>query len=330
MAYTTIDDPSGIFTANLYSGNATNGTTISTGHTNDLIWTKGRAGTYGGRGLRIIDSVRGATKVLYGDQDLAEGTNNSSSGVTGFASTSYTIGGDADFNGSSTTYVSWTWKIQAGVCDIQTYDGASNTRTISHNLGSVPKAMIFKRFDEGAWIVYHADAGGANKYLVLNTTAAVDTATTLFNNTVPTSSVFSVGNTNSTNGSGIDYVVYLFGNKQGVSKMGSYTGNGASSANSGTFVYTGFKPSLVIVKNTDTEGWQMWDNKRSSYNGQGSNISPNSANAESTGVRVHFFSNGYQLVSSGGDQNSSGATFIYMCFAESPFVTSSGVPATAR
>jgi len=330
MAYTTIDDPSGIFTANLYSGNATNGTTISTGHTNDLIWTKGRAGTYGGRGLRIIDSVRGATKVLYGDQDLAEGTNNSSSGVTGFASTSYTIGGDADFNGSSTTYVSWTWKIQAGVCDIQTYDGASNTRTISHNLGVVPKAMIFKRLDDGAWIVYHADAGGANKYLVLNTTAAVDTATTLFNNTVPTSSVFSVGNTNSTNGSGIDYVVYLFGNKQGVSKMGSYTGNGASSANSGTFVYTGFKPSLVIVKNTDTEGWQMWDNKRSSYNGQGSNISPNSANAESTGVRVHFFSNGYQLVSSGGDQNSSGATFIYMCFAESPFVTSSGVPATAR
>ena len=330
MAYTDIDNPTEIFTANLYSGNATNGKTITTGHTNDLIWTKGKSGTYGGRGLRIIDSVRGATKVLYGDQNLAQGTNNSSSGVTGFASTSYTIGGDADFNGAGTTYVSWTWKIQAGVCDIQTYDGASNTRTISHNLGVVPKAMIFKRFDEGAWIVYHADAGGPNKYLVLNTTAAVDTATTLFNNTVPTSSVFSVGNTNSTNGNGISYIVYLFGNKQGVSKVGSYTGNGASSVNSGTFVYTGFKPALVIVKNLDTEGWQIWDNKRSSYNGEGSNLSANSASAESTGVRVHFFSNGFQLVSSGADQNSSGATFSYISFAESPFVSSSGVPTTAR
>ena len=330
MAYTEIDDPTKIFTANLYSGNATNGTTITTGHTNDLIWTKGRAGTYGARGLRIIDSVRGATKVLYGDQDLAQGTNNSSSGVTGFASTSYTIGGDADFNGSSTTYVSWTWKIQAGVCDIQTYDGASNTRTISHNLGSVPKAMIFKRFDEGAWIVYHADAGGANKYLVLNTTAAVDTATTLFNNTVPTSSVFSVGNTNSTNGSGIDYVVYLFGNKQGVSKMGSYTGNGNAD---GTFIYTGFKPAFVLCKNTGNGGaqWLMVDNKRVGINPIENYVQANSSSAEATGTdNYDFLSNGFKCRSTNSWNNQSGYNIIYMAFAENPFVTSSGVPATAR
>jgi len=333
MAYTTIDDPSGIFTANLYSGNATNGTTISTGHTNDLIWTKGRAGTYGGRGLRIIDSVRGATKVLYGDQDLAEGTNNSSSGVTGFASTSYTIGGDADFNGSSTTYVSWTWKIQAGVCDIQTYDGASNTRTISHNLGSVPKAMIFKRFDEGAWIVYHADAGGANKYLVLNTTAAVDTATTLFNNTVPTSSVFSVGNTNSTNGNGIGYIVYLFGNKQGVSKMGSYTGNGQDTPN-GVFTWLGFKPAFILIKATDSNSWVIVDNKRpADSNPVDSSLAADSSAAETTGdsnTTFDFLSNGFRTNGNSGNNNSSGQKYIYMAFAENPFVTSTGVPACAR
>jgi len=326
--YTTIDNPELYFQTKLYTGNGGTQSITLDGSENmqpDWVWVKQRGGT---TNHKTSDSVRGATKALQPNDTDAEATD--SDGITSFDSNGFSLGAGGDYNGSSNTQVAWCWKKQAGVFDIQTYSGASNTRTISHNLGVVPKAMIFKRLDDGAWIVYHADAGGADKYLVLNTTAAVDTATTLFNNTVPTSSVFSVGNTNSTNGSGIDYVVYLFGNKQGVSKMGSYTGNGASSANSGTFVYTGFKPSLVIVKNTDTEGWQMWDNKRSSYNGQGSNISPNSANAESTGVRVHFFSNGYQLVSSGGDQNSSGATFIYMCFAESPFVTSSGVPATAR
>ena len=324
-AYTTIDNPGEYFNTKLYTGTGSSHAITGVGFAPNWVWIKKRSAT-GAHGL--LDTVRGVHKSLA--TNSSDGTNDDSNSLTAFGSDGFTVGSSGAFNGSSATFVSWNWKKVAGVFDIQTYSGASNTRTISHNLGSVPKAMIFKRFDDGAWIVYHADAGGANKYLVLNTTAAVDTATTLFNNTVPTSSVFSVGNTNSTNGSGIDYVVYLFGNKQGVSKMGSYTGNGASSANSGTFVYTGFKPSLVIVKNTDTEGWQMWDNKRSSYNGQGSNISPNSANAESTGVRVHFFSNGYQLVSSGGDQNSSGATFIYMCFAESPFVTSSGVPATAR
>ena len=330
MAYTTIDDPSAYFQTTLYTGDGSTSHAITNGGNSDLqadwLWIKSRSST---EQHFVFDSVRGQSKYIFPNAANAEGT--ASTGIlNSFNSDGFTLGNNDGVNANSETFVAWQWKKVAGVFDIQTYSGASNTRTISHNLGVVPKAMIFKRLDDGAWIVYHVDAGGADKYLVLNTNAAVDTATTLFNNTVPTSSVFSVGNTNSTNGSGIDYVVYLFGNKQGVSKMGSYTGNGASSANSGTFVYTGFKPSLVIVKNTDTEGWQMWDNKRSSYNGQGSNISPNSANAESTGVRVHFFSNGYQLVSSGGDQNSSGATFIYMCFAESPFVTSSGVPATAR
>ena len=328
-AYTTIDDPSGIFTVNLYSGNATNGTTISTGHTNDLIWTKGRAGTYGGRGLRIIDSVRGATKVLYGDQDLAEGTNNSSSGVTGFASTSYTIGGDADFNGSGTTYVSWTWKIQAGVCDIQTYTGNGSARTISHNLGAVPTMMIIKKRNTAApWSVGHASLG-ANQVLELNETDAVATDATYWNNTRPTSSVFTVGTDGNQNTDGHTYLIYLFGNKQGVSKCASYTGNGNAD---GTFVYTGFKPAWVLIKWVGgTSDWYIYDNKINPFNVMSKVFAPNIANAEITTSRLmDFTSNGFKNRGSGNTTNASGENYIYMAFAENPFVTSTGVPATAR
>ena len=289
MAYTTIDDPSGIFTVNLYSGNATNGTTISTGHTNDLIWTKGRAGTYGGRGLRIIDSVRGATKVLYGDQDLAEGTNNSSSGVTGFGSTDYTIGGDADFNGASSTYVSWTWKIQAGVCDIQTYTGNGSARTISHNLGVVPKMMIIKKRNTAApWSVGHASLA-ANQVLELNETDTVATDDTYWNNTRPTSSVFTVGTDGNQNTDGHTYLIYLFGNKQGVSKMGKYSGNGNAD---GTFVYTGFKPRWIMIKGTNiARNWGINDTKRSPINQTQDSLYANVADAETgSGNYIDFLS----------------------------------------
>ena len=328
MAYTTIDDPSGIFTANLYSGNATNGTTISTGHTSDLIWTKGRAGTYGGRGLRIIDSVRGATKVLYGDQDLAEGTNNSSSGVTGFGSTDYTIGGDADFNGASSTYVSWTWKIQAGVCDIQTYTGNGSARTISHNLGVVPKMMIIKKRNTAApWSVGHASLA-ANQVLELNETDTVATDDTYWNNTRPTSSVFTVGTDGNQNTDGHTYLIYLFGNKQGVSKMGNYTGNANAD---GEFIYTGFKPRWIMIKGTNiARNWGINDTKRSPINQTQDSLYANVADAETaSGNYIDFLSNGFKLRDTALTMNGA-YNYIYMAFAENPFVTSTGVPATAR
>ena len=329
-AYTTIDNPTEIFTANLYSGNATNGTTITTGHTNDLIWTKGRAGTYGARGLRIIDSVRGATKVLYGDQNLAEGTNNSSSGVTGFASTSYTIGGDADFNGGSSTYVSWTWKIQAGVCDIQTYTGNGSNRTISHNLGVVPTMMVTKvRSAENQWLVYHQGIGNTNTVKFDDTSTSTE-QTNLWNSTTPTSSVFSVGTHTGSNLDGGTFVIYLFGDKQGVSKMGSFSGNGNAD---GTFIYTGFKPAFVLCKNTENDGaqWVIADNKRVGINPIQHYLQTNSASVEGTDTaNFDFLSNGFKCRSTNSWSNQDTKKIIYMAFAESPFVSSSGVPTTAR
>ena len=329
MAYTTIDDPSAYFQTTLYTGDGSTSHAITNGGNSDLqadwLWIKSRSST---EQHFVFDSVRGQSKYIFPNAANAEGT--ASTGIlNSFNSDGFTLGNNDGVNANSETFVAWQWKKVAGVFDIQTYSGASNTRTISHNLGVVPKAMIFKRLDDGAWIVYHADAGGADKYLVLNTNAAVDTATTLFNNTVPTSSVFSVGNTNSTNGSGIDYVVYLIGNKQGVSKCGSYTGNGNAN---GPYIHLGFKPAFVMAKKSSgTEDWSITDNKMNTFNVCNNKLRPNSSSQESTGnAHIDFTAQGFKWRSTSGEFNASGSTYIYMAFAENPFVTSSGVPATAR
>ena len=329
MAYTTIDDPSAYFQTTLYTGDGSTSHAITNGGNSDLqadwLWIKSRSST---EQHFVFDSVRGQSKYIFPNAANAEGT--ASTGIlNSFNSDGFTLGNNDGVNANSETFVAWQWKKVAGVFDIQTYSGASNTRTISHNLGVVPKAMIFKRLDDGAWIVYHADAGGADKYLVLNTNAAVDTATTLFNNTVPTSSVFSVGNTNSTNGSGIDYVVYLIGNKQGVSKCGSYTGNGNAN---GPYIHLGFKPAFVMAKKSSgTEDWSITDNKMNTFNVCNNKLRPNSTSQESTGnAHIDFTAQGFKWRSTSGEFNASGSTYIYMCFAEQPFVSSSGVPATAR
>jgi len=336
MAFTDIDDPSAYFQTVLYVGNATARSITFDGNTDmqpDLNWTKVRnSGTY----HNLADSVRGATKQIYSNATDAEAS--ATDAITSFNSNGFSIGSNGDVNANTKNIVSWNWKESATAgFDIVSYTGNSSDgvtqQNISHSLSAVPQVIIIKnRADATNWCVYHHKNTSApeTEIIYLNLTNATSDDSAFFGDTAPTSSIFTVGGDNGVNGNGDSMIAYCFAEKKGYSKFGSYTGNGASSANSGTFVYTGFKPSLVIVKNTGTEGWQMWDNKRSSYNGQGSNISPNSANAESTGVRVHFFSNGYQLVSSGADQNSSGATFIYMAFAESPFVTSTGIPTTAR
>jgi len=354
MAYTTIDDPSAYFQTVLWSGDSSSPRTITFDGNSDLqpnwIWTKKRDGA---DHHQLYDSVRtfGAGKDLCSGQTFDEGNAANASTALGFVSSAtsdgfvVTAGNHATAsirtllqNITGKTYVGWGWKKTATAgFDIVSYTGNSSDgvtqQNISHSLSAVPQVIIIKnRADATNWCVYHHKNTSApeTEIIYLNLTNATSDDSAFFGDTTPTSSIFTVGGDNGVNGNGDSMIAYCFAEKKGYSKFGSYIGNGASSANSGTFVYTGFKPALVIVKNTDTEGWQMWDNKRSSYNGQGSNLSPNNTNVESTGVRVHFFSNGYQLVSSGADQNSSGATFIYMAFAESPFVTSSGVPVCAR
>ena len=326
----------------------------------DMVWSKRRDDA---AGHNVLDAVRGAgvDKEIQTNGTGAEGSGrvDEFGYMSAFTSDGFTVtAGSSDnayWNNNTATYVAWCWKAGGSGSSntdgsintiktsanttsgfsINTFTGTQQVGTVGHGLGSAPGVMIVKNTADSsdAWYVYHQGLASdpETDYIILNTTAAKVDYNTPWNDTAPTSSVFTVGADGGNNESGSTMAAYCFAEKQGFSKFGSYTGNGSSSANSGPFVYLGFKPSLVIVKNTSgTEGWQIWDNKRSSFNGQGSNISPNSSNAESTGVRVHFFSNGFQLVSSGADQNTDGNVFIYMAFAEAPFVNSNGVPCNAR
>ena len=322
MAYTDIDKPNNYFNTMLYTANgAVRNITEADTFQADLVWLKRRNAAVS---HHLVDSVRGATKAMYSNTTGAEATD--SAGVTGFVTDGFSLGGQGGYNDTG-TFVSWTWKKQAGVFDIQTYTGNGSARTISHNLGAVPKMMIIKKRNTTApWSVGHASLG-ANQVLELDATDAVATDASYWNNTRPTSSVFSVGTDGNQNTDGHTYVIYLFGDKKGMSKMGSYTGNGNVNGN---FIYTGFKPAFILLKGSaNTENWSIYDNKRLGYNVDNNVITSNTNAAELTDDNIDLLSNGFKIRRQTGLLNDA-QNYIFMAFAEQPLVTSTGVPATAR
>jgi len=234
--------------------------------------------------------------------------------------------GSSNTDGSiNTTYTSVN--TTAGF-SISTYTGTGSNATVGHGLGSVPKMIIVKRTSAtDVWRVYHGSIG-ATKHLVLNTTAGDASGSNVWNDTAPTSSVFSISTDSAVNASGATYVAYCFAEKTGYSKFGSYVGNGNAD---GTFVYTGFKPAFVIVKCTSTTGnnWVMIDNKRLGYNVDNNRIYADLSNAEDTTDVVDLVSNGFKHRFTGGTSNGSGISYIYMAFGQS-LVGSNNVPCTAR
>jgi len=338
MAYTTIDDPSAYFQTTLYTGNGNgSGQAITHGGNSDLqadfIWIKNRTDA---ENHSVTDSVRGGGKGVLSNSSDAESNNNSNGYLSSFNSDGFTTANAGVYNNaSSKNYVSWNWKKVAGVFDIQTYAGNNTgSRQVSHNLGVVPSLIIIKnRTNASSWWIGSTEISFTwnTDYLQLNETAAkgTDGGGHIFG-AVPTSSYFVPGDNNDTNGNSNNYVAYLFGNKQGVSKVGSYTGNGNAD---GTFVYTGFKPAFFMAKRTDASDmpWVMIDNKRNSFNALSNTLLANSNEAANTGTdRADFLSQGVKIRTNSTAWNASGASFIYMAFAENPFVTSSGVPACAR
>jgi len=349
MAYTDIDDPSAYFQTTLYTGNASAGHAITNSGNSDLapnwVWIKSRDDT---STHRIYDTVRGVQKPLKSDFANAEGTDNN--GVTAFGSDGFTLGNEAQSNGNTLKFVSWNWKAgtsftnDASATSIGSLDstgsvntdagfsiisfaGASAVSTVAHGLGVAPKMMIFKnRSDADHWGVYHQSLG-SNAAVYLNLTGAVDG--TLWNNTAPTTSVFTVQNNSAVNGSGNNIIAYCFAEKQGYSKFGSYIGNGNAD---GTFVYTGFKPAFIMIKQSSAaRDWIMVDNKRNTFNVVNNRLFPNSSDAQNTSVdALDFTSNGFKIRNTNTTVNVSGGTYIFMCFAENPLVTSTGVPTTAR
>jgi hypothetical protein len=350
MAYTNIDDPSAYFQTKIWTGNAqTNRTITNDGNSDlqpDMLWAKSRSSV---TQHVIYDSTRGAGKPLLPNVTNAEGTDATGYNLTGFATDGFITGAN-QFNliSGGNEYAAWQWKANGGTTSsntdgtitstvqantdagfsIVTYGGTASANTVGHGLADTPDVIIFKnRSAANIWAVYHQSLGN-NLKLVLNASDAQDADGAFMNGTLPTSSVFSVGASVNTNGSGSNYVAYCFASKQGYSKFGSYIGNGNAD---GTFVYTGFKPAWVMTKETGASGaWVMYDNKRSTTaNPQDKYFSANTADAEATFTQYDFLSNGFKFRTS-GSENSNGNTHIYMAFAENPFVTSTGIPTTAR
>ena len=346
MAYTTIDDPTSFFNTVLYTGNGTTDHAITgVGFQPDWTWLKKRNNADDNI---LSDVVRGATKYLISNSTAVEGTY--AEGFKSFDSDGFTLGNANNTNQNTHTFVAWNWKAGGSASSnsngditssvsanttsgfsIVSYTGTGSVATIGHGLGVAPKLIIVKTrsYSSQAWPV---DVRAVDGILYLNETGAKGSYgnSSPFPTTAPTASVFSVGSPENTNASSATYIAYCFSEVKGYSKIGSYTGNGNAN---GTFVYTGFRPAWILLKQSSTSGagWRIHDTKRGiSGNPEDETLYASANNAESTGRDVDFLSNGFKLRTDSGDGNSSGATYIYLAFAESPFVNSNGIPTNAR
>jgi len=349
MAYTDIDNPSETaFNTVLYTGNGSTQSITGVGFQPDLIWIKERNLT---SSHAVTDSVRGNTKKLKTDGGDVEETNTNL--ITSFDSNGFSLGANGNANQSSSqTYVSWNWKAgtsfsnsagangadlasvgsynrDAGFSIVTWTGNATDDQQIYHGLNAVPQMMLVKNrtnSNNESWAVYHQSIGNTKK-LTLDTTATPATSVEFWSDETPTSTVFTVGRQDATNNNSM--IAYCFAPKQGYSKFGSYDANENVD---GPFIYTGFKPAFVILKQSNlTRDWHMFDNKRSPFNAVGKYLRPNEYGAEDSGEEyVDFLSNGFKIKNTGNRFNDAGGTYIFMAFAEQPFVTSTGVPATAR
>ena len=327
--YPTIDNPALYFNTFLYTGNGTDDTTISgVGFQSDLTWIKARSNT---AWHQVTDSVRGAGKVISTNSDGAESDFSS---LKSWNSDGFVLSDNSNFNGNTVTFVSWNWKESATAgFDIVTYTGSGSAQNISHSLSAVPEFFPTKRRSgTNQWRTYHVGASdSATDYANFDTTDAFSDSATIFNDTMPTSSVFTVSTDSGINGSSETYVTYLWRSVQGFSKFGTYTGNGNTD---GPFVYTGFRPAFLIIKKSSASGssWMIFDTKRNPTNdGATLRLPVGGTDSESTDhILDNSLSNGFKIRDSDATLNTSGATFVYIAFAEAPFVNSNGVPCNAR
>ena len=361
MAYTTINKPNLHFNTVTWTGDSTTPKTITgVGFQPDLIWGKDRSQAYSNQ---LFDAVRGfgSEKELTANSTLAEGGQNADtygylSGVTadGFTAVKGSDAAGYDYwNESPDTYVAWNWKANgagsantAGTISstvsanttsrfsIVSYTGnGTSGATVGHGLGVAPAFTIVKNRSTGGrnWQGFHQSLGNTKSHL-LNSTEVPRTNAVFWNNTSPTSTVITLGNDADVNESGQTFIAYCFAEVKGFSKFGSYVGNGSTN---GTFVYTGFKPAFMMIKNTTVaDGWQLIDAKRNITNGyNNSRLEANTSGAENvnnTWTLVDLLSNGFKQRYTDNIMNASGSTYIYMAFAEQPLVGTNNVPCTAR
>jgi hypothetical protein len=339
MAYTTIDDPSEYFNTVTWSGNGADDRNITgVGFQPDTVWYKERNNAVS---HRWVDAVRGIGKELY--VDIANAEFSASNELQAYQSDGFQIGSDVSINASGDTYVGWCWKASGSTASntdgvnastvsanqtagfsIVTYTRNSDSvTTVGHGLGKAPKVKIEKDRDTNStsWSFITNAIDGTDDYGFLDTTATFASTTSGFTSTVFRSAMGA-------NQGAI--LAYVFAEIQGYSKFGTYTGNAAVD---GPFVYTGFKPAWIMTKSTTaTASWTILDNKRDPFNVTSKRLFADDYQAESdsTSGNTDFLSNGFKIRTSHSGINESNGVFIYMAFAEHPFVSSKGVPVTAR
>ena len=279
-------------------------------------------GTPGSAGAKTVITVASGTATLYYYCSVH-------SGMGGQANTNSTFG-SSNFAGSIQSTVSAN--TTAGFSIVSYTGNGTAGATIGHGLNSLPKWIIIKNRSSGStnWQTYHhsLDDGAGTHEIFLDLTSAKNASSGSMNNTAPTSTVVTKGTGSYGNGNGENYIMYIFSEKKGYSKFGSYTGNGSTD---GTFIYTGFKPAWVMVKSASaTESWYTYDTKRNTFNPLDKGITNNQNITEFTFAPWDFTSNGLKARQNWSGNNTSGVTYIYMAFAESPFVNSNGVPTNAR
>jgi hypothetical protein len=327
--------PSEHFNTVLYTGTGSSNAITGVGFQPDFTWLKRRNGA---TSHRIMDAVRTVAKYL--SSNVTNGEDNTTGLFGSFDSDGFTVTGTANaFNGSSQTYASWNWKANgsgssntngslnstvsvntdAGFSIVKYVGNQNSAQTIGHGLGVVPEMMIVKNTSRvKVWAVYHKDIG--NEYVLdLSATTAKYDSNIRWNDTTPTSALFTVGTSDETNYTNDNHIAYCFHSVDGYSKVGSYTGNGNAD---GTFVYTGFRPAFVLFKRTDaTNHWLMLDNQRDIDNPVHKFVLANEAQVEDTSNNqdVDYTSNGFKVRNSNARNNASGGSYIYIAFAETPF-----------
>ena len=349
MAYTDIDKPSDYFETKLYTGNG--GTLNVTGldFSPNWVWIKSRSSS---RVHCLFDTVRGATKRLQTNEGDAEATTSNS--LTGFNSDGFSLGSYNQSNEGSANFVSWNWlgangtasnsngnitstvsaSATAGFSIVKWTGNNSGSATVGHGLGTIPNVVIIKKLDGTSnWGFKHSSfaSGAMAPFNTVDAPSNRNGSTNGGIGNLTSSSTFGfiaggAGTPSENNGS---MIAYCFSERKGYSKFSSYVGNGNAD---GPFVYTGFKPAYVLVKAmSGSASYTVLDNKRNPFNPMGKGLFPDSAQAEYDYTnRRDYYSNGFKIRNTSSAENSSGTSYAYMAFAENPFVTSTGIPATAR
>ena len=347
----TILDGTANFQTTLYTGDGSTRNIDQTENSTfqpDMVWIKNRSTT---DPHMLIDATRGVTKELNPDTYTLETTD--ANGLTSFDADGFGLGtGAGGYNDNTESFVAWQWLAGGGAgssnedgtintttttvnttagISVGTYTGTGSAATIGHGLGVAPVFVMCKeRSGSGQWFVYHVGnttvAAAENTYLVFNENqGSVDNAT-IWNDTAPTSTVFSIGTNSDINGSTNLYVSYAFADVEGFSKFSHYIGNGLAD---GACVHTGFKPAFIIIKKTTSANWVIYDSTRSPYNEIDDQLIVNLTTAETTGSEeLDFLSNGFKIRTTDADVNTSGSTYVYMAFAEYPFGGEDVTPST--